>query len=229
MQKRTVSHQGAQNIVKALEDLLQIKMGETTEDKRFTLEYCPCLGKNIMGTDFDFDIKLRSGAGAYVCGEETALFESIEGKRSEPRFRPPFPGIKGLFGKPTVLNNVETLANVAVIFQNGASWYRQIGTENSPGTKLFTVCGNAPKTMQKVRERQRAIYEEDKKLPLRKSISRFSRRSLENLKVPPANRLEALHGDREGQYSIRINDQYRICFSVEGRNEFYHVEIVDYH
>lgn len=101
-----------------------------------------CLGKNIMGTDFDFDIKLRSGAGAYVCGEETALFESIEGKRGEPRFRPPFPGIKGLFGKPTVLNNVETLANVAVIFQNGASWYRQIGTENSPGTKLFTVCGN---------------------------------------------------------------------------------------
>lgn len=104
-----------------------------------------CLGKNIMGTDFDFDIKLRSGAGAYVCGEETALFESIEGKRGEPRFRPPFPGVKGLFGKPTVLNNVETLANVAVIFQNGASWYRQIGTENSPGTKLFTVCGNVKK------------------------------------------------------------------------------------
>lgn len=101
-----------------------------------------CLGKNIMGSGFDFDIKLRSGAGAYVCGEETALFESIEGKRGEPRFRPPFPGIKGLFGKPTVLNNVETLANVAVIFQNGHEWFRQIGTANSPGTKLFTVCGN---------------------------------------------------------------------------------------
>lgn len=101
-----------------------------------------CLGKNIMGSGFDFDIKLRSGAGAYVCGEETALFESIEGKRGEPRFRPPFPGIKGLFGKPTVLNNVETLANIAVIFQRGAEWFSKIGTPNSPGTKLFTVCGN---------------------------------------------------------------------------------------
>ena len=100
------------------------------------------LGENIMGSGFDFDIKLRSGAGAYVCGEETALFESIEGKRGEPRFRPPFPGIKGLFGKPTVLNNVETLANIAVIFQNGHEWFRKIGTANSPGTKLFTVCGN---------------------------------------------------------------------------------------
>lgn len=101
-----------------------------------------CLGKNIMGSGFDFDIKLRSGAGAYVCGEETALFESIEGKRGEPRFRPPFPGIKGLFGKPKVLNNVETLANIAVIFQRGAEWFSKIGTPNSPGTKLFTVCGN---------------------------------------------------------------------------------------
>lgn len=105
-----------------------------------------CLGKNIMGTDFDFDIKLRSGAGAYVCGEETALFESIEGKRGEPRFRPPFPGIKGLFGKPTVLNNVETLANVAVIFQNGASWYRQIGTENSPRNETFYSLRKCEKT-----------------------------------------------------------------------------------
>lgn len=100
------------------------------------------LGKNIQGSGFDFEIKLCSGAGAYVCGEETALFESIEGKRGEPRFRPPFPGVKGLFGKPTVLNNVETLANMSVIFQNGWEWFRQTGTENSPGTKLFTVCGN---------------------------------------------------------------------------------------
>lgn len=104
-----------------------------------------CLGKNILGSGFDFEIKLRSGAGAYVCGEETALFESIEGHRGEPRFRPPFPGVKGLFGKPTVLNNVETLANIAPILRNGAAWYRSIGTENSPGTKLFTVCGNAAK------------------------------------------------------------------------------------
>ncbi|MGL5437101.1 MAG: complex I 51 kDa subunit family protein [Lachnospiraceae bacterium] len=106
---------------------------------------CNCLGKDIMGSGFDFEIKLRSGAGAYVCGEETALFESIEGKRGEPRYRPPFPGVKGLFGKPTVLNNVETLANIPPIFQHGAEWYRSIGTANSPGTKLFTVCGNVNK------------------------------------------------------------------------------------
>ena len=104
-----------------------------------------CLGKDILGSGFDFEIKLRSGAGAYVCGEETALFESIEGRRGEPRFRPPFPGFKGLFGKPTVLNNVETLANIPPIFRHGADWYRSIGPETSPGTKLFTVCGNAAK------------------------------------------------------------------------------------
>ena len=100
------------------------------------------LGEDIMGSGFDFDIRLRSGAGAYICGEETALFESIEGKRGEPRFRPPFPGVKGLFGKPTALNNVETLANIGPIFANGWQWYRTMGTDNSPGTKLFTVCGN---------------------------------------------------------------------------------------
>lgn len=101
-----------------------------------------CLGKNIFGSGYDFEIKFCLGAGAYVCGEETALFESIEGKRGEPRFRPPFPSINGLLGKPTMLNNVETLANIAPIIKNGAAWYRSIGTENSPGTKLFTVCGN---------------------------------------------------------------------------------------
>ena len=100
------------------------------------------LGPDIMGSDFSFDIKLYGGGGAYVCGEETALFESIEGKRGEPRYRPPFPSIEGLYGKPTMLNNVETLANLPAIFRNGAAWYRSIGTETSPGTKLFTVCGN---------------------------------------------------------------------------------------
>lgn len=100
------------------------------------------LGENIFGSDFSFDIEMRSGAGAYVCGEETALFESIEGKRGEPRTRPPFPGTHGLFGLPTVLNNVETLANIGPILANGATWYRSIGSENSPGTKLFTVIGN---------------------------------------------------------------------------------------
>ncbi len=103
------------------------------------------LGENIMGSDFSFDVKLRMGAGAYVCGEETAMFESIEGKRGEPRYRPPFPGIKGLFGKPTVLNNVETIANVAPILDKGADWYRSMGTEGSPGTKLFSIIGNVNK------------------------------------------------------------------------------------
>lgn len=101
-----------------------------------------CLGKNIFGSDFDFDIELRLGNGAYVCGEETALFESIEGKRGEPRFRPPYPATHGLFGKPTLLNNVETLANLPPIFRNGAEWYASHGTEGSTGTKLFTVSGN---------------------------------------------------------------------------------------
>ena len=101
-----------------------------------------CLGENIFGSGFDFDIELRSGGGAYVCGEETALLESIEGKRGEPRFRPPYPGVKGLFDKPTVINNVETFANVGPIMEKGAAWYRTIGTENSPGTKLYTLSGN---------------------------------------------------------------------------------------
>ena len=100
------------------------------------------LGDNIMGSGFDFHIHLYGGGGAYVCGEETALFESIEGKRGEPRYRPPFPSIEGLYGKPTMLNNVETLANLPPIFRNGADWYSSIGTKTSTGTKLFTVCGN---------------------------------------------------------------------------------------
>ena len=103
------------------------------------------LGNNILGSDFSFDIEIRSGAGAYVCGEETALFESIEGKRGEPRTRPPFPGTYGLFGLPTVLNNVETLANIGPIFSKGIEWFRSIGSESCPGTKLFTVIGNVEK------------------------------------------------------------------------------------
>lgn len=103
------------------------------------------LGDNIFGSDFSFNIKIRSGAGAYVCGEETALFESIEGNRGEPRYRPPYPGTKGLFGKPTILNNVETLANIGPIIANGSAWFNSIGEPNSPGTKLFTICGNVNK------------------------------------------------------------------------------------
>jgi len=100
------------------------------------------LGEKIFGTDFDFDIHVHSGAGAYICGEETALLESIEGRRGEPRARPPYPTTSGLWGKPTLVNNVETLANVPAIIRNGAKWYRSFGTPSSPGTKVYTILGN---------------------------------------------------------------------------------------
>ena len=104
------------------------------------------LGKNIFDSGFDFDIDIRLGAGAFVCGEETALMTSIEGKRGEPRVRPPFPAVKGLFGKPTVLNNVETYANIPQIILKGADWFRSIGTEKSPGTKVFALGGKITNT-----------------------------------------------------------------------------------
>ncbi len=99
------------------------------------------LGDNIFGSEFSFDIEIRLGAGAFVCGEETALMTSIEGHRGEPRPRPPFPAVKGLFGKPTVLNNVETYANIAQIILNGAPWFSSIGTATSKGTKVFALGG----------------------------------------------------------------------------------------
>ena len=104
------------------------------------------LGENIFGTGFNFDIKIRLGAGAFVCGEETALMRSIEGKRGEPRPRPPFPAVKGLFGKPTMLNNVETYANVAQIILKGADWFASMGTEKSKGTKVFALGGKINNT-----------------------------------------------------------------------------------
>ncbi len=104
------------------------------------------LGKDIFGTGFEFDLEIRLGAGAFVCGEETALMRSIEGLRGEPRPRPPFPASKGIFGKPTVLNNVETYANIPQIILNGADWFRSIGTEKSPGTKVFAVGGKINNT-----------------------------------------------------------------------------------
>ncbi len=104
------------------------------------------LGKNILGTGFDFDLELRLGAGAFVCGEETGLMTSIEGKRGEPRPRPPFPAVKGLFGKPTILNNVETYANIPQIILKGAKWFNAIGTEKSKGTKVFALGGKINNT-----------------------------------------------------------------------------------
>ena len=104
------------------------------------------LGDNIMGTGFKFDIDLRLGSGAFVCGEETALLASIEGGRGEPRPRPPFPAVKGLFGKPTLLNNVETYANICQIILNGAEWFASMGTEKSKGTKVFALGGKINNT-----------------------------------------------------------------------------------
>ena len=104
------------------------------------------LGKNIFDSGFDFDIELRLGAGAFVCGEETALMTSIEGNRGEPRPRPPFPALKGLFQKPTILNNVETYANIPQIIVNGPEWFASMGTEKSKGTKVFALGGKIHNT-----------------------------------------------------------------------------------
>ena len=117
---------------------LQVAIGQARE--------LGLLGKNILGTGFDFDIDIRLGAGAFVCGEETALMTSIEGRRGEPRPRPPFPAVKGLFGKPTILNNVETYANVPQIILKGAEWFSSIGTEKSKGTKVFALGGKIHNT-----------------------------------------------------------------------------------
>ncbi|NLC53044.1 MAG: NADH-quinone oxidoreductase subunit NuoF, partial [Firmicutes bacterium] len=104
------------------------------------------LGDNILGTDFSFDLEIRVGAGAFVCGEETALLASLEGKRGEPRPKPPFPASQGLWGKPTLINNVETFANIPAIMNQGAEWFKEIGTQNSPGTKVFALAGKVNNT-----------------------------------------------------------------------------------
>jgi NADH-quinone oxidoreductase subunit F len=103
------------------------------------------LGKNILGSGFDLDIYVHRGAGAYICGEETALMESLEGKIGQPRLKPPFPAVEGFYAKPTIINNVETLMNVPPIVEKGVDWYRSFGTEKSPGTKAFSLCGHVNK------------------------------------------------------------------------------------
>jgi NADP-reducing hydrogenase subunit HndC len=100
------------------------------------------LGQNLFGSEFSFEIHIHAGAGAYICGEETALIESIEGKRGDPRARPPYPPTYGLWGKPTLVNNVETLANIPAIIRNGPEWFSSFGTPSSPGTKVYTILGN---------------------------------------------------------------------------------------
>ncbi len=103
------------------------------------------LGEDILGSGFSYDIHTHLGAGAYICGEETALLESIEGKKGQPRFKPPFPAMFGLYGRPTVINNTETLASVPDIIRQGPDWFRELGVENSGGSKLFSVSGNVNK------------------------------------------------------------------------------------
>ena len=115
------------------------------DEKIEEMEQAGFLGEKIQGTDYSLKIYTHLGAGAYICGEETALLESMEGKRGQPRVRPPFPPSQGLYDKPTVVNNVETLSSVPYIINNGADGYRKFGTEKSPGTKLFSLSGNVNK------------------------------------------------------------------------------------
>ena len=103
------------------------------------------LGSNILGSGFTFDLEIKSGAGSYLCGEELTLLESLEGKRGYPRIKPPFPAEKGLWGKPTLVNNVETLANLPGIIEHGSTWFRSYGTERTPGTKVFSISGDVKK------------------------------------------------------------------------------------
>lgn len=111
------------------------------DEKIKDLEEAGYLGDKILGTDYSLKINTHLGAGAYICGEETALLESLEGKLGQPRLRPPFPAVVGLYGKPTLINNVETLTNLPMILQKGADWYRSFGTEQSPGVKIFSLSG----------------------------------------------------------------------------------------
>ena len=119
--------------------------GRLLEDCLASARNAGLLGAGILGSELDFDVQVRRGAGAYICGEETALMESIEGKRGEPRQKPPFPNQVGLFGQPTLINNVETLANIPIILNEGAPAYRALGTEQSTGTRLFCLSGSFPR------------------------------------------------------------------------------------
>jgi NADH-quinone oxidoreductase subunit F len=117
------------------------QLAEFLDEKISQMEKEGFLGKKIFGTDYNLMIHTHLGAGAYICGEETALLESLEGKRGQPRLRPPFPPSYGLYGKPTVVNNVETLSNVPMILEKGAEWYQELGTEDSAGVKIFSLSG----------------------------------------------------------------------------------------
>ncbi len=121
------------------------QIGKNLERMIAELEQAGLLGDNLFGTKYSLRLYIHMGAGAYICGEETALLESIEGKLGQPRLRPPFPAVAGLYASPTVINNVETLTNVPLIVQHGATWFRGFGTEKSPGVKVFSLSGNINK------------------------------------------------------------------------------------
>jgi len=123
------------------------------------------LGDRLFGSDFSFDLHVHKGAGAYICGEETALLESIEGRRGQPRLKPPFPAIEGLFGCPTVINNVETLAAVPAIIEKGGAWYASIGTPKSAGTKLFSISGPVKKP---------GVYEAELGIPFKAFLEEYA-------------------------------------------------------
>jgi NADH-quinone oxidoreductase subunit F len=170
------------------------------------------LGENILDSGFSFDIELRLGAGAYICGEETALFESIEGKRGFPRVKPPFPTTHGLFGKPTVINNVETLCNVPLIISQGSAAYRQIGTEKSPGPKLFCVSGDVARP---------GLYEVPFGVTLRELLAMAGGPSVINLAAesldPPQKQSDrdlqaVLFGGAAGAFATREHLDVRMTF-----------------
>jgi len=121
------------------------QVADILDEKIADMKEAGWLGEKLFGTDYSLDIFTHLGAGAYICGEETALLESIEGKRGQPRIRPPFPAVYGLYGKPTVVNNVETLTNLPLILEKGADWYRSLGTADSAGVKIFSLSGHVNK------------------------------------------------------------------------------------
>ena len=164
---------------------LQIAIDQARE---WGLLGCP----NILGSDFTFDIELRFGAGAFVCGEETALLASIEGKRGQPTPRPPFPAVKGLWGKPTIINNVETLANVAVIITKGAKWFSSIGTATSKGTKVFALTGKVKNSglIERRHPQRPQVQGRADRRPLRRHDPARVSRHAHRLRVPRQDRLD---------------------------------------
>ena len=121
------------------------QIAKSLDEKIAEMEDAGLLGEKLFGTDYSLRIHTHLGAGAYICGEESAMLESIEGKRGQPRIRPPFPAVKGLYGKPTVINNVETLTNLPMIVANGSDWYKSMGTPDSAGVKIFSLSGRVRK------------------------------------------------------------------------------------